>query len=128
MAGRGDVARNTLSVAVLAFVVVATAMLPNAASAAVDEPALVVSIAEAQIGRSFRLGMEGPTRFDCSGLIYYVFSQAGLLDRIGGMRFTAREYYKWARELGLLAKTDPRVGDLSRHLFRRPSRHRAYAL
>ena len=41
--------KNTLRGAVLTFVVVVTAMLPNAASARVDEPALVVSIAEAQI-------------------------------------------------------------------------------
>lgn len=51
-------------------------------------------------------------RFDCSGLIHFVFSQAGLLDRVGGKRFVATEYYKWGRDRGLLSKTNPQVGDL----------------
>jgi len=98
--------------AALVLAIIASAILPNAGAAAIDEQALVVSIAEAQIGKPFRLGLEGPTRFDCSGLVHFVFSQAGLLDRIGGRRFLAEEYYKWGRERGLLAQNNPRVGDL----------------
>ena len=62
---------------------------------------------------SFKLGMEGPTKFDCSGLVYYVFTNAGLIDRIGGKRMVAGDYYKWGQQRGLLAKTGPRVGDLA---------------
>ena len=96
--------------------------LPATAAADVDEQQLVVSIAEAQIGKGFRIGMEGPRLFDCSGLVYFVFSNAGLLDRIGGERRLANEYYKWARERGLVSKTDPRVGDLVLWRYRWSSR------
>lgn len=99
--------------AALALAFSATVLLPGlTAGAAVDEQALVVSLAEAQIGKSFRLGMQGPTRFDCSGLVHWVYSQAGLLDRVGGERFVAQEYYLWGRERGLLTRENPRVGDL----------------
>jgi len=97
----------------LVLAIIASAILPSVGSAApVDEQALIVSIAEAQIGKPFRLGREGPTRFDCSGLVHFVFTQAGLLDRIGGRRFLAEEYYKWGRDRGLLSRDHPRVGDL----------------
>jgi len=97
----------------LVLAIIASSILPSVGSAApVDEQALVVSIAEAQIGKPFRLGLEGPTRFDCSGLVHFVFSQAGLLDRVGGQRFIANEYYKWGRDRGLLGQSNPRVGDL----------------
>ena len=86
--------------------------LPSGTRAGVDERAVVVDMALRQLGKPFRLGMEGPSRFDCSGLVHYVFSQTGLLERIGGHRYVAREYYRWARERGLLATTNPRVGDL----------------
>lgn len=98
--------------AALVLAIIASAIFPSAGVAAVDEQALVVSIAEAQIGKPFRLGFEGPARFDCSGLVHFVFSQAGLLDRIGGERFLANEYYKWGRDRGLLSRDNPRVGDL----------------
>ncbi len=94
------------------LVLLLVAGLPAGAKAAVDEPALVVAEATAQLGKPFRLGMEGPTKFDCSGLVYYVFTHTGLIDRIGGKRMVARDYYKWGQERGLLAKTSPRVGDL----------------
>lgn len=38
----------------------------------------VVSIALAQVGKSYVSGAEGPNAFDCSGLVYYVFNQAGV--------------------------------------------------
>ena len=55
----------------------------------------IVAIARSHIGARFRLGTEGPRTFDCSGLIYRVYKQAGLLNRIGGRRRQAAGYYYW---------------------------------
>ena len=90
----------------------AAAVLPASTVAGDAEQALVVSIAEAQIGKRFRMGTEGPATFDCSGLIYYVYKQAGLFERFGKRRIPARQYYAWGKERGLLSKTNPEVGDL----------------
>ena len=79
-------------------------------------------MAQAQLGKPFRLGTQGPNRFDCSGLVYFVFSRTGLLDRIGGRRMVADEYYHWGRERGLLSATNPRVGDLA--LWKYPDQKR----
>ena len=37
----------------------------------------VLSTAEAQLGKPYVLGNEGPNSFDCSGLVYYCLRQAG---------------------------------------------------
>ena len=49
--------------------------------------------------------------FDCSGLIYRVYAQAGLLAKIGGNR-SAAGYYYWFKQRGLANRHNPRVGDL----------------
>ncbi len=108
----------------LILALMATAIVPNTASAAVDEQALVVSIAQAQIGKPFRMGTQGLARFDCSGLIYFVYAQSGIVDRIGGRRLTADGYMKWGRQRGLLSRTDPRVGDLVLWKYARDTRIR----
>ena len=90
----------------------AAVVLPGAAVAGDAQQALLVSIAEAQIGKKFRMGAEGPSQFDCSGLVYYVYKQAGLFDRFGTKRIQARHYYAWGKERGLLSTTNPEVGDL----------------
>ena len=77
-----------------------------------DEQALIVSIAQQQLGKPFRLGSNGPARFDCSGLVYFVYEQAGLESRIGGKRYTADEFYRWGLARGLVSTSNPRVGDL----------------
>lgn len=47
----------------------------------------VVSIALAQVGKGYVYGAVGPNVFDCSGLVYFVFNQAGIkvprLDNLG---------------------------------------------
>ncbi|HUR17153.1 MAG TPA: NlpC/P60 family protein [Candidatus Limnocylindrales bacterium] len=91
---------------------VATALLPASTVASASEQERVVSIATAQLSKPFRLGAEGPRRFDCSGLIYFTFKNAGLYERFGTRRLLARNYYTWGRERGLLGTTNPRVGDL----------------
>ena len=54
-------------------------------------------------------------------MVWYVYSLAGLSDRIGGKRLRAREYAKWFRDRGLLSTRDPRIGDLA--FFYNPAKH-----
>jgi hypothetical protein len=91
---------------------VAAALLPPSTVAGEQNQALLVSIAEAQIGKRFRMGAEGPNRFDCSGLVYFTYKRAGLFDRFGTKRIQARHYYRWGKQRGLLTTTNPHVGDL----------------
>ena len=56
----------------------------------------IISVAEAQLGKGYALGDEGPNTFDCSGLVYYCLSQNGV--SIG--RYSSASYAKvdkWAR-------------------------------
>lgn len=36
-----------------------------------------IAVAEAQLGKPYRLGAKGPNAFDCSGLIYYALRESG---------------------------------------------------
>ena len=94
---------------------------PVQASSVADEQSRLVSIASSKIGSPFQLGAEGPTRFDCSGLVWYVFNTAGLPDRIGSKRRRAREFQRWFRERGLLSAGAPKVGDLI--FYENPAKH-----
>lgn len=99
----------------VSFVVaLAGAMLFSAAgpAAAASEADAVRRIARAQLGDAFRMGAEGPYRFDCSGLVYFAFSRAGLVDRIGNRRLTARGYLDWFRARGAVTTSNPHPGDL----------------
>jgi cell wall-associated NlpC family hydrolase len=89
------------------------AMLANSAApaAAASQFETVSAIARAQIGDRFLLGADGPNRFDCSGLVYFTYSHAGLLDRIGGQRL-ASGYYRWFHKQGRTSRSNPRPGDL----------------
>lgn len=62
-----------------------------------SEAARVLEIARAQLDRSFVMGGVGPTVFDCSGLVWFAFKNAGLADRMGGSRRGARGYLNWFR-------------------------------
>lgn len=77
-----------------------------------SEAARIVAAARSHIGARFRMGSEGPRYFDCSGLIYRVYQQSGLLSRIGGARRTAAAYYRWFKQRGKASRTNPKVGDL----------------
>lgn len=86
---------------------------PAAASAAEPSSAAgrVVSITEAQLGKPYVFGAAGPSVFDCSGLVLYVFDRAGLADRIGGGHY-ALGMYRWFAARGLASRSNPQVGDL----------------
>jgi hypothetical protein len=109
--------------AVLALMLLATVMPSSAA--AIDEQAEIVQIAYAHLGDKFKIGANGPTRFDCSGFLWFTFNTAGLCDRIGGKARTAAGFQKYFRQRGLLF-TDPklaRVGDLA--FYANPAKHSA---
>jgi cell wall-associated NlpC family hydrolase len=71
-----------------------------------------VAYAKSHIGAKFRLGTTGMRYFDCSGLVFRVYAQAGLLNRIGGTRKRAAGYYSWFHKRGLASRSNPRVGDI----------------
>ena len=101
---------------IIALVASVTALVFAATPAfAGDERAVLLSTASQPMGARYQVGAEGPSRFDCSGYVWYVFDSAGLGDRIGGKRMRAREYQAWLRKRGALYtdKTSAQVGDLA---------------
>ena len=99
-------------IAGLVLLAIALAVPHLTAAKPVDMATLVVGIARDQIGKDFRMGAEGPDRFDCSGLVYYAFTQAGLYEGMfGTRRMLARNYLTWGREHDALTE-DPSVGDI----------------
>jgi len=72
----------------------------------------VVQAALAYKGARYVLGAEGPRVFDCSGLVYRAFKDAGQLPLISGRRLRAVGYYKYFASRGLSSRTEGRRGDL----------------
>jgi cell wall-associated NlpC family hydrolase len=74
----------------------------------------IVSIARNELGHRYSFASTGPNTFDCSGLVFYVYKQAGLLDRIGGSRKTVAGYHRWFNLHGTVTKgaSTAQVGDL----------------
>lgn len=71
----------------------------------------VVRAVESHVGARYVLGATGPRAFDCSGLVFRSFKEAGLSGRIGG-NDTARGYLNRFRRQGRVSRVAPRVGDL----------------
>ncbi len=101
-----------LALSVLAVEAPAATQAHSDSASQRSEAARIVALARSHIGAHFRLGSEGPRYFDCSGLIYRVYKQAGLLNRIGGQRRLAAGYYHWFKKHGQASRSNPRVGDL----------------
>lgn len=101
---------RTALVALLTLASLFTFAAPVAA--AETEAERVVRIASAQAGDRYVFTATGPDAFDCSGLVWYSFKEAGLRDRIGDKRRTAAGYYKYFNNLGKADKLNPRPGDL----------------
>lgn len=99
-----------------AAVMALAAMLAGAslspAPAAAAKPAdQMIAAAREYLGIPYRLGAVGPKRFDCSGLIFRVFADAGHLPRVSGKRLRAVGYFRWFASRGLASK-EGRRGDL----------------
>lgn len=71
----------------------------------------VMNFASSQLGKPYRWGATGTRRYDCSGLVFRTFKEAGVLNKIGGSRKTSRGYFRWFRERGLVTRS-PKKGDL----------------
>ncbi|MFG3437604.1 WXG100 family type VII secretion target [Nonomuraea sp. NPDC047897] len=72
----------------------------------------IVSAARQHIGKPYIWGANGPSAFDCSGLVYYTLNQAGI--KIGDT--TAAGYQKSGQPV-----TDPQPGDIV--FFGQPASH-----
>jgi cell wall-associated NlpC family hydrolase len=101
--------RTFVAAALLAVCAVATSQGQEAAAASTESGA-VNSFARSQISKPYQLGANGMKRFDCSGLVFRTFREAGLARKIGGDR-RARGYYWWFKNRGLIT-SKPRPGDL----------------
>ena len=104
-----------LGLVVLAFALAVTLGAiegPASVQASASQAAAVKSIAKSHLGKRYVFGATGMSSFDCSGLVYRVYRQAGLLRKIGGSRMGVRAYWSWFRKRGLASRSNPRVGDL----------------
>lgn len=102
------------AVLALAVALVGPGMAPAPAAAAGDPAENVIAAAKEYLGKSFKLGTEGPKLFDCSGLVFRAFADAGELPRIGGMRLRAAGYMRWFVARGHFSKNADKAvrGDL----------------
>ncbi len=56
--------------------------LPGPGPSGLDTQAVIaraIAAARAQIGKEYEWGAEGPDKFDCSGLMYFAWNQAGVI-------------------------------------------------
>jgi cell wall-associated NlpC family hydrolase len=110
--------RNAPRVSLLAAVLMVAAIgLPSPVAAAASpqtQAEQIVAIATEQLGDRYSFAATGPKSFDCSGFVYFVFKQAGLLDKIGGTRRTVAGYHDWFARNSTISKSlnDAQPGDL----------------
>lgn len=110
---RRAIVRLTLLLAVLLTAAIAAPATTTSAAGTIDPAAQkVIDIARRQAGDPWVAGSVGPRAFDCSGLVYYAFKEAGQLKRIGGSRRSAAGYWDWFADRGRASRTNPRPGDL----------------
>ena len=104
--------RRPLLLLCLSLVALLSVASPAAAAETQTEAERVVAVAQSQVGDNYAFAAIGPDRFDCSGLVWFAFREAGLADRIGDKRKTVASLYKYFNSRGKADKQDPRVGDL----------------
>jgi hypothetical protein len=105
---------RALAAATLATTLLISAAPPiPAAATTVSEANQVIRIARAQLGDRWRFGANGPTTFDCSGLVIFAYRKAGDLALIGNGRYrSAAELYRYFRVRGKTSRTRATPGDL----------------
>lgn len=72
----------------------------------------IIAYAKMQLGKPYKLGAEGPSWYDCSGLVYDCFLHNNALELIGGGRHRARWYERWFRDNGHFTEVGAGRGDL----------------
>jgi len=102
------------SIVALSVALVAPSFSTPLPVAAASPAEAVISAAREYLGNRFQLGAEGPKEFDCSGLVYRAFADAGELPRIGGMRLRAAGYMQYFVSRGRFTKDEDQAerGDL----------------
>jgi hypothetical protein len=87
---------------------------PGSTAAPGSEADRILELARAQVGKPYRFAAIGPDAFDCSGLIWYLFSTTGLADRMGGKRRGATKYLNWFKQYGQWSPNlaDAQPGDI----------------
>ena len=90
-----------------AVLVSASASAPTTIEAALR----VIALARTHLGARYAHGATGPRAFDCSGLVYRVFEDAGLGRKIDYLR-SAAGLYAHFRALHMTSTRNPQLGDL----------------
>lgn len=104
---------RALAAATLAATLLISAAPPTAAATTLSEASQVIRIAKAQLGDRWKFGANGPSSFDCSGLVIYAYRNAGDLALIGNGRYrSAAEIYRYFRVRGKTSRTRATPGDL----------------
>jgi hypothetical protein len=104
---------RALAAATLAATLFSAAPPQPAAATTLSEAGQVIRVARAQLGDRWRFGANGPTTFDCSGLVLYAYRNAGDLALIGNGRYrSAAELYRYFRVRGRTSRTRATPGDL----------------
>jgi peptidoglycan DL-endopeptidase CwlO len=73
--------------------------------------ARIVALARSHLGARYRYGATGPGAFDCSGLVYRVFIQAGLGRTIRNLH-SSQALYSYFLRRHMTSRGAPEVGDL----------------
>ena len=68
----------------------------------------MIECAEAQLGKRYVLGDEGPNTFDCSGLVYYCLTKAG----VKTTRYSAKSFARVDKWTLISSMSDLKRGDL----------------
>ena len=95
-----------------------TAPLPAVRATATTRPTPtwaqeVIAIAKSKLGRRWVYGADGPSVFDCSGLVVYAFRMAGIARIVGSSHeVSAFALYARFRALGLASRSGGKPGDL----------------
>jgi hypothetical protein len=104
---------RALAAATLAATLFSAAPPQPTAATTLSEAGQVIRVARAQLGDRWRFGANGPTTFDCSGLVLYAYRNAGDLALIGNGRYrSAAELYRYFRVRGRTSRTRATPGDL----------------
>ena len=96
----------------------ATAPLPAARATPTARPTPtwaqeVIAIAKSKLGRPWAYGADGPSVFDCSGLVIYAFRMAGIARVVGSSHeVSAYALYARFRSRGLASRSGAKPGDL----------------
>ena len=107
-------ARAFIPVALAGAILISLApSTPASAAEPTIQAQQIIKIAKTKLGDPWRFGANGPSAFDCSGLVIYAYRSAGdgRAIRNGTLR-SARALYQYFRSRGLASRSNPKLGDL----------------